>query len=138
MAAAPFKIACRARFSMVCDVSSLFRFPSSRACVLATLLSLISTRSLAAESRFWQLTFAYTPQTLAIERAAQIPPMDKVIRTPGLDDAVAKLDYDLEWLDAQGRVLLSVPVTVPFRGRTTMGEAPQGQPHREHVMPSGA
>lgn len=102
------------------------------------LLLLIMGRAFAADARFWQLTFTYGPQALVLERAALIPPMDKVVRTPGLEDATIRIDYDLEWIDVQGRVAQRLPVTVPLRGRVIMGDGPRPLPHENQVRPFGA
>ncbi len=79
----------------------------------------------------WQLTFRYGPDGLAIERAQWIPPTTKKVRTPGLHGAPLRLDYRLEWLDANGRAIGQVPVVVPLGTRG--GPGPEDQ-SRQHLM----
>ena len=49
-----------------------------------------------------------------------------------------KLDYDLEWRDADGQVLQKVPMTIPLGGRAPMGDGPVRLPHEGRVAPEGA
>src|SRR5687768_13516905 len=84
---------------------------------LAAAAILLVTHSFAAPQRLWQLTFACHEHHLLLERAAQIPAMAKVIRTPGLDNAVMLIDYDMEWLDARRRTVWANQVAVPLAGR---------------------
>src|SRR5262245_51235390 len=93
--------------------------------------------SLQAAS-YWQLTFVYNENGLFLLRAAPMPPLAKAVRTPGLEGAVLKLDYDLEWRSAQGQVVQTAPVTIPLGGRVVMSAGPVPGPHDQRVSPEGA
>lgn len=89
------------------------------ACLVA-LLELAATPVAQAAEQYWQLTFTYSPKGLFLLRAAPMPPLTKAARTPGLNGAALRLDYDLEWLDPQGRVLRAAPVTIPLGGHCSL------------------
>src|SRR5687768_16228467 len=104
---------------------------------LAAAAILLVTHSFAAPQRLWQLTFAYNEQHLLLERAAQIPAMAKVIRTPGLDNAVMLIDYEMEWLDSKGRAVWTNHVTVPLAGRRVI-ENGKHSAHEDTISSEGA
>jgi len=104
---------------------------------LVFLCALINGFSQAADAPSWQLTFTYNDQGLFLVRAQPIPPFAKAVRTPGLDGAVLKFDYDLEWQDAQGKGLLALPVEIPLGGRVVLGEGPDNELHPTCIMCEG-
>lgn len=91
----------------------------------------------AADAPSWQLTFTYSDRGLFLVRAQLMPALDKAVRTPGLDGAVLKLDYDLEWQDAQGQILRNLPVVIPLGGRVVLGEGPDNELHPTCIMCEG-
>jgi len=107
------------------------------ACLLIVGLALAGNLTAKAE-QFWQLTFAYNNSELSLLRAAQMPQLTKAPRTPGLAGAVLPLEREIEWLDAQGQVLLATSVTLPLGGHSVMvrdGVATGGD---QHVAREGA
>jgi len=82
----------------------------------------------ARAEQFWQLTFTYDNNGLTLLRAGRMPQLIKAPRTPGLAGAALRLEQELDWLDAQGQVLLSTPVAIPLGGHSVMvqGEAATG------------
>lgn len=79
-------------------------------------------RLAAADSALWQLTFTYNAAGLQLVKAAEIPPSQKRIVTPGLEGAEAKLDYDLIWENAAGQVIASSAVVIPLGLRGIFSE----------------
>jgi hypothetical protein len=116
-------------------IAQRFQDWSRRIFVLAGFLAASSSR--AADGSYWQLTFAYNNRGLSLLRAAQMPQSNKAVRTPGLDGALLKLEYELEWRDALDQVVLAVPVIIPLGGRVVLGQGPSAA-HEEHIMPEGA
>jgi hypothetical protein len=104
-------------------------------CITAALLICVS--SVGAQSSLWQLTFTYSPEGLSLLRAAPIPPTAKKVQTPGLAGALLKLEYDLEWRNANGEVLFSRRVEIPLGTRSALGPGPAGG-HELEMPESGA
>ncbi len=84
------------------------------------LFTLLNTA--AAAEQWWQLTFTYNPRGLFLLRAGQVAPLTKAVSSPGLGGAAVRLEYDLEWLDAQGRLVQTTPIQVPLGGHVVMTE----------------
>lgn len=92
--------------------------------ILVLLLMFIAQVTRAENSSYWQLTLAYTSDTLVVQEAAKIPPLGKKIETPGILGALIKIPYQLDWLDGSGQVLTTTDTELPLglRGLLT----PQG------------
>lgn len=95
-------------------------FPRLGILVAAMCLLAAGANVRAAGEVYWQLTFSYSAQGLALVKAAAIPPTVKKLSTPGVEGAIVRLEYDLEWLDAAGAVLGRVPVVVPVGTRVAL------------------
>jgi hypothetical protein len=100
-------------------------------------MALLQARRAHAE-QFWQLTFTYGDQGLSLVRAGRMPPLVKVPRAPGLAGAALRLERQLEWLDAQGQVVLTTPVTIPLGGHSVMAQSGVATSMDEYVAGDGA
>jgi hypothetical protein len=92
----------------------------------------------APAAPYWQLTFVYNDNGLFLLRAAPMPLLTKAVCTPGLEGAAIRLEYDLEWRNAQGQAVETVPMSIPLGGRVAMGEGLGHLPHEQRIGPEGA
>ena len=76
----------------------------------------------AADKVYWQLLVSYDQNGINIVEAGPIPPAPKQIRTPGIDGAMMRIGYDLEWLDGSNSVMATATTEMPLGIRTAISE----------------
>jgi len=97
-----------------------------------------SAQPATTPSAYWQLTFTYSADALQLIRVGRIPDMSKEPRSPGLEGAAVRLEYDLEWLDGAGLPLLTTQAVFPLGGHSVMVEGGTAHGADEHVPREGA
>lgn|GEM_PF-925271 len=90
--------------------------------VIAALVAFTLAGQPAHATQHWQLTFSYDSTSLAVVEAGRIPSMPKLVRTPGLAGAPLKIAYDLDWLDDEGKIIISTQVQTPLGVRSALAE----------------
>lgn len=84
------------------------------------LLALSGCPAFAAQ--YWQLVFNYDAQKLTVERADEIAPMAKQVRSPALESAPLRIACDVTWLDGAGQSLASEAAELPLGVRAIMAD----------------
>jgi IgA peptidase M64 len=100
-----------------------------RKCCITILLILFHgalAQAGVAEPDYWQVIFTYDSDHLTLIEAAEIAPMKKKVRTPGLKGAPGIIDCSFEWLDERGKVLTTTETQIPVGKRTisSTGDSP--------------
>jgi hypothetical protein len=73
--------------------------------------------SALAEPAYWQVMLTYDSEGVRVVEAAEIPPMRKKIRTPGLAGAPGTIECRAEWVDAEGKTLAATLTELPIGKR---------------------
>jgi len=109
-----------------------------RSLFFAALLTALVLTAIPASSQAgqkWQLTFQYDSRSVELVDAVLIPAMTKAVRTPGLTSAPVRVAYDFDWLDSNGKAIMSTSAQLPLGIRSTLGE---GEACREIMPEEGA
>ena len=83
---------------------------------------------------FWQLTLRYDETGLFVLKAAEIAPMRKAVRVPGLAGAAGALAFTVEWLDTGKQVTAVDEALLPVGIHVPLGE---GSGCAHVVLPEG-
>ena len=100
----------------------MFKRPVSLYTFVIAMSLIISGGQVSAES-LWQLVFRYDNTSLELLKADPIPPVDKQIRTPGLESAALRVSYQCNWLDASGSTINTSSADMPIGIRVPLGDS---------------
>jgi len=94
-------------------------------CLLVAILLVVGRSAPAAgtSAQFWQLTFSYGQNGLSLDKAAPITASIGHLHQPGLEGALIRLDYEVQWLNSRGKVMHSAPVQIPLGTRLPLLES---------------